>query len=154
MIHTIIVHDPSLFRLIVEQNETKKAPLTNLPYEMYLHGKIRIIGAYEASIEEVLASVVQELNPDTVFFLSKSYPVSDEKLSGDIILPNVFFSHDSSSDAIRFSVNSPFFASPPTRGETLTTSPLVGGSGRGTGREVNNSPGSPSPLFLEHYPIQ
>ena len=47
------------------------------------------------SVEEVLASVVHELNPDTVFFLSESYPVSDEKLSGDIVLPNVFFSHHS-----------------------------------------------------------
>lgn len=107
MIHAIIVHDPSIFRLTVEQNETRKAPLPDLPYEMYLHGNIRIIGGYSVPIEEVLASVVHELNPDTVFFLSESYPVSDEKLSGDIILPNVFFSHN-----------------------------------------------SPSPIFLEHYPIQ
>ena len=37
---------------------------------------------------------MSEFNPDTVFFLSESYPVSDEKLGGDIVLPNVFFPYD------------------------------------------------------------
>lgn len=96
MIHTILVPSPSVFRLITEQNEASKVPLPDLPYETYLHGNIRIIGGYHAPIEEVLASVADEFNPDTVFFLSESYPVSDEKLAGDIVLPNVFFSYDPS----------------------------------------------------------
>lgn len=97
MIHAVIVRDPVIFQLIQEQTEAKKVPLTKLPYQVYSHGNIRIVGKYEESVEKVFASVVEELNPDTVFFLSESYPVSDEKLGGDIVLPNVFFQHKSES---------------------------------------------------------
>lgn len=158
MIHAIIVHDPSVFRLIVEQNETKKAPLANLPYEMQVCGNTRIIGGYSVPVEEVLVSVVHELNPDTVFFLSESYPVSDEKLSGDIVLPNVFFSHHSESSIIPL-------PNPPPKGEGVNVfSPLLWR--RGVGGEAENGEFTekwtvlgeeahiPRPIFLEHYPIQ
>lgn len=95
MIHAVIVRDPVIFQFIQEQTEAKKVPLTKLSYQVYSHGNIRIVGKYEESVEKVLASVVEEFNPDTVFFLSESYPVSDEKLGGDIVLPNVFFQHKS-----------------------------------------------------------
>ena len=91
MIHTVIVPDSNIFKLIIEQTGAKKVPLTDLSYEVFAHGTIRIVGAYSQSSQEILASVVSEFAPDTVFFLSESLPVSDEKLAGDIILPNVFF---------------------------------------------------------------
>lgn len=94
MIHAIIVRDPAIFQLIKEQIGAKKVPITGIPYEMYAEGNTRIIGAYQTPVEEVLAALTLELNPDTVFFLSESYPVSDEKLPGDIILPNVFFPYN------------------------------------------------------------
>lgn len=43
---------------------------------------------------------MQEFNPDTVFFLRESYPVSDEKLSGDIVLPNVFFQYNNEIESM------------------------------------------------------
>ena len=52
------------------------------------------------SPEEILASIKEELNPDTVFFLSESYPVSDEKQAGDIVLPNVFFPYNQEIEAM------------------------------------------------------
>lgn len=56
---------------------------------------MRIIGGFgDQSIGSVLASVVGEFAPDTIFFPSVSYPVSDEKKLGDIILPNVFFEYN------------------------------------------------------------
>lgn len=94
MLHAIIVSDPSIFSLIQKQTEARKVPLSHIPYEIYSHGNIRIIGGFTMSPEEILSSVKEELNPDTVFFLSESYPVSDEKLAGDIILPNVFFEYN------------------------------------------------------------
>jgi len=94
MLHTVIVRDPAIFSFIQSQTEAKKVPLSHLPYEVFSHGNIRIVGNSEASIEKVLASIVEEFHPDTVFFLSESYPVSDEKRSGDIILPNVFFPYN------------------------------------------------------------
>lgn len=94
MIHIVIVRDPIIFQLILSQTEAKKVPLKDLSYEVYSQGNIRIIGRYTVPVEEVLISVMKEFNPDTVFFLSESYPVSDEKLSGDIILPNVFFQYN------------------------------------------------------------
>lgn len=94
MIHVVIVRDPVIFQLIREQTEAKKVPLKDLFYEVYSQGNIRIIGGYEVPVEKVLASIIEEFNPDTVFFLSESYPVSDEKLSGDIVLPNVFFPYN------------------------------------------------------------
>ena len=93
MIHAVIVRDPTIFGLIKVQTEAKKVPLTDVPYKVYAHGNIRIIGEYTGTIEETLLSLMREFNPDTVFFLSESLPVSDEKLSGDIILPNVFFQY-------------------------------------------------------------
>jgi len=95
MLHIVIVRDPLIFQSILKQTEAKKVPLSGIPYQVFSHGNIRIVGNYTIDIEEVLASVMQEFNPDTVFFLSESYPVSDEKLSGDIVLPNVFFSYNS-----------------------------------------------------------
>ena len=94
MLHTIIIQDPSIFRLMQEKTEAKKVPLSHISYEMYSHGNIRIVGGYTMSPQEILSSIKEELNPDTIFFLSQSYPVSDEKLAGDIILPNVFFSYN------------------------------------------------------------
>lgn len=91
MIHAVIVRDPAVFQLLQEQTGAKKVPLTSISYEVYSHGNIRIIGLYDQPTEDVLASVTEQFNPDTVFFLSESYPVSDEKLPGDIVLPNVFF---------------------------------------------------------------
>lgn len=44
--------------------------------------------------------MVEQFNPDTVFFLSESLPVSDEKISGDIILPNVLFPLDKEVETI------------------------------------------------------
>jgi len=100
MIHIVIVRDPVVFGLIKEQTEAKKVPLANLSYEVFSHGNIRIVGGYSTPVAEMLASVNEEFNPDTVFFLSESYPVSDEKLSGDIILPNVFFPYNKEIEAI------------------------------------------------------
>lgn len=91
MIHAIIVRDPAIFNLIIAQTEAKKVSLPNLSYQVFSHGNIRIIGEYTISIERVLVSINEEFNPDTVFFLSESLPVSDEKQAGDIVLPNVFF---------------------------------------------------------------
>lgn len=91
MIHAVIIRDPNIFNLVREQTEAKKVPLPGLPYQVFAHGNIRIVGGYDVSVEEVLSSLKEEFNPDTVFFLSESLPVSDEKLAGDIILPNVFF---------------------------------------------------------------
>lgn len=94
MLHAIIVRDPEVLSHILEYTGAKRVPLPGLPYQIFSQGNIRIIGEYETSATEVLASVMREFNPDTVFFLSGSYPVSDEKLPGDIILPNVFFRYD------------------------------------------------------------
>lgn len=99
MIHVVIVRDPVVFGLIQKQTEAKKVPLPNLPYQIFSQGNVRIIGGYEVPVEQVLASVIEELNPDTVFFLSESLPVSDEKLSGDIVLPNVFFPYNPEIEA-------------------------------------------------------
>lgn len=94
MIHIMIVRDPVIFRLIQTQTDAKKVPLPGVSYEVFSQGNIRIIGGYSDSIEQILSSVHREFNPDTVFFLSEAYPVSDEKLSGDIVLPNVFFPYN------------------------------------------------------------
>lgn len=99
MIHVVIVRDPVIFQLIREQAGAKKGPLPSLPYQVFSHFNIRIIGGYEVPVEKLLASVIEEFNPDTVFFLSESYPVSDEKLSGDIVLPNVFFPYNPEIEA-------------------------------------------------------
>lgn len=100
MLHTIIVRDPEIFGLILKQTGAKKVPLSEIPYQVRAHGNIRIIGEYTSSIEKVLDSVVVEFNPDTVFFLSESLPVSDEKLPGDIILPNVFFPYNPQIESV------------------------------------------------------
>ena len=94
MIHTVIVNDRAVFQSILKQTDAKKVPLSDISYKVYVQGNIRIVGEYESSPWEILDSVVQEFNPDTVFFLSESYPVSDEKQGGDIILPNVFFPYN------------------------------------------------------------
>gem|GEM_PF-6545067 len=66
-----------------------------MSYEVYLGDGIRIIGDFgDRGIGPVLASVVEEFAPDTIFFPSVAYPVSDEKKTGDIILPNVFFEYN------------------------------------------------------------
>lgn len=100
MLHIVIVRDPMIFRLIKKQTEAKKVPIAGLPYQVFSQGNIRIVGEYETSVTEVLVSVMQEFNPDTVFFLSESLPVSDEKLPGDIILPNVFFRYDQEMESM------------------------------------------------------
>ena len=100
MLHTVIVRDPLIFQSILGQTEAKKVPLSGLPYQVFSHGNIRIVGSYTVPIDKVLASVMQEFNSDTVFFLSESYPVSDEKLTGDIVLPNVFFSYNTAIETM------------------------------------------------------
>lgn len=100
MIHAIIVRDPTIFQIIQKQIGAKKVPLSGLPYQTYAHGNIRMIGEYhECVMDTLISSVVAEFNPDTVFFLSESLPVSDEKLAGDIVLPNVFFEYDNRIEA-------------------------------------------------------
>lgn len=92
MVHTIIVPNDIIFRALISLIEAKVVPLKNLAYEVYSNGAIRLIGAYgDTNISEVLNSVLAEFAPETTFFLGESYPVSDERLSGDIVLPNVFF---------------------------------------------------------------
>lgn len=95
MIHTLIIRNNTLFQSLITLTEARKVPLSWVSYEVYLGDGIRIIGDFgDRSIGPVLASVVEEFIPDTVFFLSESYPVSDEKKTGDIILPNVFFAYN------------------------------------------------------------
>ncbi|NDK19819.1 hypothetical protein GW819_03185 [Candidatus Gracilibacteria bacterium] len=137
MLHTIIVHDPVIFKLIKEQTEAKKVPLLNLPYEVFSQGNIRIIGGYSAPVSEVLTSVNGEFNPDTVFFLSESYPVSDEKLPGDIVLPNVFFPYDTEIETTE-DINS-------LLGKSET---VQNGNSSSVNSHLSN------PVFLEHYPVQ
>jgi hypothetical protein len=91
MIHIVIVPNTIIFQHLLKQTGAKKVPLVNISYEVYSYGSIRIIGKCKDPVTETLVSFTEEFNPDTVFFLSESYPVSNEKLSGDIILPNVFF---------------------------------------------------------------
>lgn len=43
MIHVVIVHDTTIFRLIREQTEAKKVPLMGISYHVFSHGNIRII---------------------------------------------------------------------------------------------------------------
>lgn len=95
MIHTVIIRDDTLFRSFIALTEAQKVPLSLVPYEVYLGEGIRIIGDFgDRSIGPVLASVVEEFAPDTIFFPSVAYPVSDEKKMGDIVLPNVFFAYN------------------------------------------------------------
>lgn len=101
MLHIIIIRNPIMFRDIYEQVGAKKVPLDNLSYDVYSHGNIRIIGRLNLSLENLLTSIVTEFNSDTIFLLSESYPVSDEKLLGDIILPNVFFQYNTEIDAMK-----------------------------------------------------
>lgn len=100
MLHTVIVRDPLIFQSILKQTEAKEVPLSGIPYQVFSHGNIRIVGNYTVAIDEILVSVMQEFNPDTVFFLGESYPVSDEKLTGDIVLPNVFFQYNSKIESM------------------------------------------------------
>ncbi|MDP2103567.1 MAG: hypothetical protein Q8K26_01440, partial [Candidatus Gracilibacteria bacterium] len=95
MIHTLIIRDEMLFRSFIALTEARETPLPSVPYRVYLGEDIRIIGDFgDRDIGSILASVEEELAPDTIFFLSKSYPVSDEKRTGDVILPNVFFAYN------------------------------------------------------------
>ncbi|MDD2916363.1 MAG: hypothetical protein PHH70_00770 [Candidatus Gracilibacteria bacterium] len=94
MLHTVIVQNPVIFDLIQKQIDAKRAPLSHISCEVYAYGNIRIVGKFSGSASDILSIMISEFNPDTVFFLSESYPVSDEKFAGDIILPNVFFSHN------------------------------------------------------------
>lgn len=94
MLHIVIVQNPKMFQLIISQTTAKKIPLDNLSYDVYSQGNIRVVGECKASSQETLVSIMTEFNPDTIFFVSESYPVSDEKLPGDIILPNVLFPYN------------------------------------------------------------
>lgn len=91
MIHAIIVRDPVVFKLVREQVEAKKIPLSHLSYEVYAQGNIRLVGGYDVPMGQLIQSVNEEFNPDLLFFFSESAPVSDEKRGGDIVLPNVLF---------------------------------------------------------------
>ena len=105
MLHTIIVRDNAIFQLMCTQTGAKKIPSSHALYSIYAIGNTRLIGLYDITLQEVLVSLVSELNPDTIFFLSESYPVSDEKLSGDIILPNVFFHHNKEIETMELHKN-------------------------------------------------
>ena len=81
MIHAIIVRNDTIFRSLVTLLEGKIVPLKNLSYEVYSSGALRIIGAYgNSNIADILSSIHTEFAPETYFFLSDSYPVSDERL--------------------------------------------------------------------------
>lgn len=162
MIHIVIVRDPIIFQLILSQTEPKKVPLKDLPYEVYSQGNIRIVGRYEVPVEEVLISVMKEFNPDTVFFLSESYPVSDEKLSGDIILPNVFFQYNPEIEATD-DIETLLWESETVQkrsGSSTNREPewIVQSQydewGSGDLSSKNELFHSSQPIFLEHYPLQ
>lgn len=162
MIHAIIVRDPAVFALIRQKTETKKVPLTHIPYEIYAHGNIRIVGWYTMSPEAILGSIKEELNPDTVFFLSESYPVSDEKRAWDIVLPNVFFEArlktENTEHIDSLSLDSGTLQkqsnSSANRAPEWVVRSQYGEWGSGDLSSKDEFFQSSTPLFLEHYALQ
>lgn len=95
MLHTILVHEPSLLASVVASFDAKKIPSEDARFEVYKNANIFVIGAYQSEdLRLVLQSTLEQFIPDTVFFLTGARAVSDEKRVGDIVLPNVFFEYN------------------------------------------------------------
>lgn len=95
MRHLVIIPHKAIFNGIIGLTEAIKMPSKNVSYEVFKKDSMYLLGNYETeNIRNIVALWEREFSPDAIFFLSESYPVSDEKFSGDIILPNVFFEYN------------------------------------------------------------
>ena len=99
MIHAIIVDEPGMLPVVVASFEAKKIPSDTSLLDVYKSGNTLLIdGANATDMDDFLSFVSAQYIPDTIFFLSRSIAVSDEKREGDVVLPNVFFHYNKALD--------------------------------------------------------